>query len=116
MSATFTPRSLEVPAPLVHRWDLVDFSAAGFPGFMAEAWVTCPMNLVEDLLGTKDEKQVRELVLKLWPNWNFVDENGVLYPHTTEGLGLMPQPLIVQLIRQFQEHVMGAPDPNSRTP
>jgi len=108
----FTPRNLTRPAAFQHRWELIDFTDDGYPGFLAEAWATAPLSKTRQIVETRDEGQMRELLLELYPNWNFVDEDGADIPHEPEGFEKMPQNLIVQLVRRYRDLITEVKNPN----
>jgi len=98
----------------------LDFTEDGYPGFTAEARINLPMGLHRryfEMTTESDEAEVRALLLKLFPSWDFVDDDGGAIPHTAEGFDLIPPDLLGAMQRRrapaLREALMPAPLENS---
>jgi len=100
----------------------LDFTEDGYPGFTAQMRTNAPFSLVRKTYETKDEEEAREGYLKLFPGWDFVDDDGKPIPHTVEGFDEIPADLLrVMLHRRVEavkEAVMPGPlgDSSSKAP
>lgn len=98
---------LPVPPRMPHRLDPVHLDDAGFPGFIFLAWTSAPLSLTDSLRTIQNENEGRELLLRLIPEWNFVDEDGEPIEHTVEGFNKMPQLLVSQMMARYKLVTMG---------
>jgi len=99
--------SLPTPPAMPHKLDPIYFDDAGFPGFICLAWTSAPLGLTDSLAKIQSEQEGRELLLRLIPEWNFVDEEGEPIPHTVEGFDKMPQLLVTQMMSRYKLVTLG---------
>lgn len=94
----------------------LDFTDDGYPDFHAERRVNAPIGLMRryfDVSGEMPEEEGRQILLELFPSWDFVDDIGKAIPHTVEGFDAIPADLIGAMHRRgFEALRNGAmPDP-----
>ena len=92
----------------------LDFGKDGYEGFTAETRTNSPVGLIRQYIemsadGTEDE--ARTLLLKLFPSWDFVDDDGKPIPHTAEGFDFMPPDLVRAMQRRRAEALQQAAMP-----
>jgi len=88
-------------AQIARRLVTLAFDDVGYEGLTCEAWVSAPLSKTDQLVTTKDETKMRELLLELIPAWNFEDEDGPI-PHTAEGFDRLPRELLVGILAKYQ--------------
>lgn len=96
------------------KTEVVSFDYCGYPGFKGVVWVSAPLRLADEIFTTQEEMVAREVLLKLYPEWNFVDEEGNDIEHTLEGMNNLPSELVTQMLLQFRYATTGLrPDTKS---
>ena len=103
---------LRMPIKLVR----LRFDGDGYPGFECDRRINLPLGINRELSQAgagEDEQRYRELLLQVFPWWNFVDTEGEPIPHTAEGFDLTPDDLLTAMMRRgaeaLREAVMPAP-------
>ncbi len=103
----------------------VDFAKDGYPDFQAKRRTNAAIGKVRrymelvfqtrpDTEITDDmEREVREIMLDLFPEWQFFDDNGRPIPHTIEGFDELPTELVLLMhmrgVEAIRNKVMPAP-------
>ncbi len=94
----------------------VDFAGTDYEGFHAQRRINAPIGLNRRYFDMGPEtplEEAAEMLLQLFPSWDFVDEEGRPIPHTAEGFLGLPKDLIdlmnVRGLQALREAVM--PDP-----
>ena len=94
----------------------LDFTDDGYPGFHAKRRTNAPIGVICRYLEiNKDtpEEEARRLILELYPEWDFVDDDGKPVPHTLAGFDLLSGDLLTAMQRRGAEAlrnvVMSAP-------
>ncbi len=78
------------------------FDEDGYPGFTSKGRTNIPVRLSDDFQ-SGDEERGRAAMLVIFPEWDFVDEEGEPIPHTADGIGLMPQDLLGAMFIRWAE-------------
>lgn len=91
----------KTPQAMPRNYAIIEFDDVGFPDFQCEAWTSAPVYMTEKLKTSQDETELRELMLDLFPSWNFVDLNGAPIEHSIEGMNHFATPLIGAMIMKY---------------
>jgi hypothetical protein len=84
----------------------LDFAEDGYPGFHATGRLNVPIRVGDDFR-SGDEERARKASLIIFPNWDFVDEEGEEIPHTVDGIGLIPQELFMAMMSRWSDALAG---------
>jgi len=98
---------LKMPVKLVR----LRFDEDGYPGFECDRRINLPIGVNRELgeaASGEDEERYRELLLQVFPWWNFADTEGAPIPHTTEGFDLITDDLLMAMMRRGAEALRGA--------
>jgi hypothetical protein len=80
----------------------LDFTEDGYPDFHATARLNLPLR-IGDEFRTGNEDRARTAALIIFPDWDFVNEEGQAIPHTSEGIGMIPQELFVAMLTRWTD-------------
>jgi len=92
----------------------LDFSEDGYEGFTAETRTNSPVGLIRQYIemgADASEDEARTLLLKLFPSWDFVDDDGKPIPHAAEGFDFIPPDLVTAMQRRRAEALKQAAMP-----
>ena len=78
----------------------LDFSEDGYPGFHCKRRLNLPMGVARRITEVETEQDSRDALLAVFPEWDFVDEEGNPIPHTAEGFDLIPADLFTAMLRR----------------
>lgn len=99
---------LKMPAKLVR----LRFDEDGYPGFECDRRINLPIGvnrqLADAAAGEGDESLYRDLLLQVFPWWNFADTEGEPIPRTIEGFDLIPDDLLTAMFRRGAEALRAA--------
>lgn len=98
------------------RTATLDFTADGYEDFHCETWLNVPTAIIRRYAavdGVTGEEEGDELFLQLFPSWDFVDFNGKVIPHTSEGVEKIPRELGSLMMRHRGKALQNGamPDP-----
>ena len=105
---------LKMPVKVVR----LRFDEDGYPGFECDRRINLPIGVNRQLSDAAnasegDESRYRDLLLQVFPWWNFADTEGEPIPRTIEGFDLIPDDLLVAMFRRgaeaLREAVMPGP-------
>ena len=85
----------------------IDLAEDGYPDFHAKARTNIPIR-IGDAFRSGDEEQGRAAVLTIFPEWDFVDEEGEPIPHTAEGIAALSQDLLKAMMQRWTEAIQQA--------
>lgn len=91
---------------------VLDFTEDGYPGFTCKRRLNATLGMLRRLSEAESEDGAREGWLHLFPEWDFVDEEGAPIPHTPEGFDAIPQDLWQAMVRRGMEAVKEAAMPS----
>jgi len=94
----------------------VDFAGTDYEGFHAQRRINAPIGLNRrywDMGPETPLEEAAEILLELFPSWDFADEEGEDIPHTVDGFKSLPKELIDLLNVRGLAALKGAvmPDP-----
>lgn len=91
----------------------LDFAEDDYEGFTCQRRLNLRMGTINRLLRAETEETSRQCWLEIFPEWDFVDEDGEPIPHTADGIDLIPQDLWNAMLRRGNEAMQEAamPDP-----
>jgi hypothetical protein len=84
----------------------LEFSEDGYPDFHATGRLNVPVR-IGDEFRSGDEERARKAALVIFPEWDFVDEEGNEIPHTVEGIGMIPQDLFAAMMTGWADALAG---------
>src|SRR3990167_10646507 len=87
------------------------FDDDGYPSFECDRRLNLPIGVNRELAeaaNDSDERRYRALLLQVFPWWNFADTEGAAIPHTVEGFDLVPDDLLMAMMRRGAEALRGA--------
>jgi hypothetical protein len=97
------------------RTATLDFTEDGYPDFHCETWTNIPIAYTRRysaLTAKTDAKEGDELLLKLFPSWDFVDFDGKPIPHTVKGAEMIPDDLGVAMMKRRAEALQNGAMPS----
>ena len=80
----------------------LDFTEDGYPGFTCKRRLNLPYGLVRRSLEPGSEEESRQVLLEVFPEWDFVDEDGEPIPHTVEAFDLLPEELVRAMVTRVE--------------
>ena len=98
---------LKMPVKLVR----LRFDEDGYPGFECDRRTNLPIGVnrqLSEAAAGEDEQRYRELLLQVFPWWNFADTEGEPIPHTAEGFDLVTDDLLMAMMRRGAAALQGA--------
>lgn len=95
----------------------MDLEQDGYPGFIAQVRTNLPSGYLRYVLAMQEngltEAAANEIFLKMFPGWDFVDDDGKAIPHTRKGMESIPDDIFAAMWNRrgdiVQEAVMPAP-------
>jgi hypothetical protein len=88
------------------RTATLNFIDDGYPDFHCETWINTPIAYIRRysaLNAEADVEEANDLLLKLFPSWDFVDFDGKAIPHTAKGTDMIPSELGAAMMKRRAE-------------
>ena len=101
------------------RTATLNFAEDGYPDFHCETWMNMPIAHIRRysaLDAEGDAKEGDELLLKLFPSWDFVDFDGKAIPHTAKGTEMIPGELGAAMMKRRAEALQNGAMPGPLEP
>jgi hypothetical protein len=89
------------------------FDEEGYEGFECDRRLNLPLGTTRRIREAADEEESRLAMLEVFPEWNFVDEEGEEIPHTVEGFDKLPDDLWAAMVTRGFEALKEAAMPKN---